>query len=41
MLVGQIDPRFKDAKLLEVAERSYIIQNHVKMPVWGNKVMFS
>ena len=34
-LVGQLGDRFKDAKLMEVSEGSYLIQNRVKLPIRG------
>jgi len=37
-LVGQLGDRFKDAVLLEVSEGSYLIQNRVKMPIFGRSV---
>lgn len=36
-LVGQLGDRYKDAKLIEVSEGSYLIQNHVKLPLFGSK----
>jgi len=37
-LVGQLGERFKDAKLLEVSEGSYLIQNRVKLPIFGRRI---
>ena len=37
-LVGQLGERYKDAVLLEVSEGSYLIQNRVKMPIFGRAI---
>ena len=37
-LVGQLGDRFKDAKLLEVSEGSYLIQNRIKLPIFGRTI---
>ena len=38
-LVGQLGDRFKDAQLIEVSEGSYLIQNRIKMPILGKRIM--
>lgn len=37
-LVAQLGERYKHAKLLEVSEGSYLIQNQIKLPVFGKTI---
>lgn len=37
-LVGQLGDRYKDAQLLEVSEGSYLIRNHIKLPLFGSSI---
>lgn len=37
-LVGQLGERFKNAQLLEVSEGSYLIQNQIKLPIFGKSI---
>ena len=38
-LVGQLGDRYKDARLIEVSEGSYLIKNMIKLAIFGSKVV--
>ena len=37
-LVAQLGDRFKEARLVEVSEGSYLIQNRIRLPIFGKTV---
>ena len=37
-LVGQLGDRYKDARLIEVSEGSYLIKNMIKLAIFGKTV---
>jgi hypothetical protein len=37
-LVAQLGDRYRDARLVEVSEGSYLIQNRIRLPIFGSSV---
>ena len=37
-LVGQLGERYRDARLVEVSEGSYLIQNRIRLPIFGKNI---
>ena len=37
-LVAQLGDRYRDARLVEVSEGSYLIQNRIRLPIFGSSI---